>query len=108
VVPAGATSNLPLRKNNLAPRIGVAYSLTQRRWFAAATEYSGCPAMFLSRSTSERHAQCRYHDLHRTVDGVHPFRSITLPFPDGIFAPPGRSLGTVGTQQFSYAGGAVP
>src|SRR6267142_353617 len=35
-----------------------------------------------------------------TVDGTHPYNSISLPFPDGISAPPGRNLGTQGTQQF--------
>jgi hypothetical protein len=34
------------------------------------------------------------------VDGIHPYNSISLPFPDGISAPPGRALGTQGTQQF--------
>ncbi len=35
-----------------------------------------------------------------TVDGTHPLDSISLPFPNGIATPPGRSLGTQGTQQF--------
>jgi hypothetical protein len=35
-----------------------------------------------------------------TVDGTHPYNSISLPFPDGISPPPGRTLGTEGTQQF--------
>src|SRR6266436_5071927 len=35
-----------------------------------------------------------------TVDGTHPVNTIALPFPAGISAPPGRSLGTAGTQQF--------
>jgi hypothetical protein len=35
-----------------------------------------------------------------TVDGIHPYNSISLPFPNGISPPPGRSLGTEGTQQF--------
>ena len=35
-----------------------------------------------------------------TVDGTHPYNSISLPFPNGISPPPGRSLGTSGTQQF--------
>jgi hypothetical protein len=35
-----------------------------------------------------------------TIDGVHPYNTISLPFPDGISPPPGRTLGTEGTQQF--------
>jgi hypothetical protein len=35
-----------------------------------------------------------------TVDGTHPYNSISLPFPQGISSPPGRSLGTQGTQEF--------
>ena len=34
-----------------------------------------------------------------TVDGTH-LNSISLPFPQGISSPPGRSLGTQGTQEF--------
>jgi hypothetical protein len=34
------------------------------------------------------------------VDGIHPYNSISLPFPDGISPPPGRTLGVEGTQQF--------
>ena len=35
-----------------------------------------------------------------TVDGTHPYNSISLPFQNGISPPPGRSLGIQGTQQF--------
>ena len=35
-----------------------------------------------------------------TVDGSHPVNTIALPFPAGIAQPPGRTLGTQGTQQF--------
>ena len=35
-----------------------------------------------------------------TVDGIHPYNTISLPFPNGISPPPGTSLGTEGTQQF--------
>jgi hypothetical protein len=35
-----------------------------------------------------------------TVDGTHPVNTIALPFPAGISPPPGRTLGTLGTQRF--------
>src|SRR5258708_29530553 len=35
-----------------------------------------------------------------TVDGTHPFNSISRPFTGGISPPRGRSLGNRGTQQF--------
>jgi hypothetical protein len=35
-----------------------------------------------------------------TVDGTHPVSTIALPFPSGISSPPGRTLGTQGTQLF--------
>jgi hypothetical protein len=35
-----------------------------------------------------------------TLDGTHPINTIALPFPDGISAPPGRGLGTEGTQRY--------
>ncbi len=101
LVPSGTRNNLPLQKDNFAPRIGVAYGLTP-----TAIVRSGYGVFWVPNDVS--FALNPINDMINasattytgTVDGTHPHNSISLPFPDGISAPPGRSLGTRGTQQF--------
>ena len=94
-------NNLPLAKDNLAPRVGIAYSFSPTTvvrsgygifWIPDYMSYALNPDNDMVNSASTT--------FKGTVDGVHPYNTIALPFPDGIFAPPGRSLGTMGTQQF--------
>jgi hypothetical protein len=101
LIPPGTRNNLPFRKNNVAPRIGLAYSLTPKTvvrsgygifWVPSDVSFALNPVNDMLNAGSTTYTG--------TVDGVHPFRSISLPFPEGIFAPPGRSLGDRGTQQF--------
>jgi len=101
LVPAGTRSNLPLAKNSLAPRIGLAYSLTSRTlvrggygifWIPDDVSFALNPINDMVNTPGTTYTG--------TVDGTHPYNSIALPFPDGISPPPGRSLGNAGTQQF--------
>jgi Carboxypeptidase regulatory-like domain len=101
LVPPGTRNNLPLQNDNFAPRIGVAYGLTPKTivrsgygifWVPNDVSFALNPINDMINASSTTYTG--------TVDGTHPYNSITLPFPDGIFAPPGRSLGTRGTQQF--------
>lgn len=94
-------NNLPLSKNNVAPRIGIAYSLSPTTvmrsgygifWIPNYVSYALNPSNDMVNAASTTYTG--------TVDGVHPFNTISLPFPNGISAPPGRSLGSEGTQQF--------
>jgi len=94
-------NNLPLTKDNFAPRVGIAYSLTPKTiirsgygiyWIPNYVSYSLNPNNDMVNAASTTYTG--------TIDGIHPYNSITLPFPDGISSPPGRSLGTEGTQQF--------
>jgi hypothetical protein len=101
LVSAGGQNNLPLAKNNIAPRLGVALSLTPRTilrsgygifWIPNYVSYALNPSNDMVNAASTTYTG--------TVDGIHPYNSISLPFPNGISPPPGRTLGTVGTQQF--------
>lgn len=101
LVPPGTRNNLPLQKDNFAPRIGIAYSLTRKTilrsgygifWVPNDVSFALNPINDMINASSTTYTG--------TVDGTHPYNSITLPFPNGISAPPGRSLGTQGTQQF--------
>ena len=94
-------NNLPLAKNNLAPRLGVAYSLPHTTvvrsgygifWIPDYVSYALNPNNDMVNAASTTYTG--------TVDGIHPIDSISLPFPNGISTPPGRSLGAAGTQQF--------
>jgi hypothetical protein len=101
LLPPGIQHNLPLPKSNFAPRIGVAYGLTPKTivrsgygifWVPNDVSFALNPINDMINASGTTYTG--------TVDGTHPYNSISLPFPDGISAPPGRSLGTRGTQQF--------
>jgi len=101
LVSPGTRSNLPLAKGNLAPRIGLAYSLDAMTiirggygifWIPLDVSFALNPINDMVNAPGTTYTG--------TVDGAHPYNSISLPFPNGISAPPGRSLGTQGTQQF--------
>src|ERR1700731_781257 len=101
LVPPGTRNTLPLPKNNLAPRIGFAYSMTPKTivrsgygifWVPNYVSFALNPSNDMVNAASTTYTG--------TVDGTHPYNSISLPFPDGISPPPGRTLGTEGTQQF--------
>jgi hypothetical protein len=92
---------LPLAINNLAPRFGIAYSLSSTTvirsgygifWIPDYVSYALNPSNDMVNAASTTYTG--------TVDGIHPYNTISQPFPNGISAPPGRSLGTAGTQQF--------
>jgi hypothetical protein len=100
VSPTGR-NNLPLAKDNIAPRMGLAYSLSPSTvmrsgygifWIPNYVTYALNPSNDMVNAASTTYTG--------TVDGLHPYNTISLPFPDGISPPPGRTLGTLGTQQF--------
>ena len=101
LVPPGTRNNLPLPKDNFAPRVGLAYGLTPATVLAAGYGIFWVPndVSFALNPINDmiNAASTTYTG---TVDGTHPYNSISLPFPNGISPPPGRSLGTQGTQQF--------
>jgi len=101
LTPPGTRNNLPLEKDNFAPRIGIAYGLTPTTivrsgygifWVPNDVSFALNPINDMVNASATTYTG--------TLDGTHPYNSISLPFPDGISAPPGRSLGTQGTQQF--------
>jgi hypothetical protein len=101
LVPPGVRHNLPLQKDNFAPRIGVAYAVTPKTivrsgygifWVPNDVSFALNPINDMINASATTYTG--------TLDGTHPYNSISLPFPNGISAPPGRALGTRGTQQF--------
>ena len=101
LVSPSTRNNLPLRKDDVAPRLGLAYSVTPKTivrsgygifWIPNYVAYSLNPGNDMVNAASTT--------FTGTVDGIHPYSSISLPFPNGISPPPGRTLGLRGTQQF--------
>src|SRR5712671_4927395 len=101
LVAPGARNNLSAEKDSLAPRIGLAYGLTPKTivrggygifWVPNYVSFALNPINDMVNAASTTYTG--------TVDGTHPYNSILLPFTNGISPPPGRSLGTEGTQQF--------
>ena len=101
LVPSGTRTNLPLAKSDLAPRIGLAYGLTRKTivrsgygvfWIPTDVSFALNPINDMVNAAATTYTG--------TVDGTHPYTSLSLPFPEGISAPPGRSLGVQGTQRF--------
>ena len=94
-------TNLPLAKDNFAPRVGLAYSLSPRTvlrggygifWVPTDVSFALNPINDMVNAPGTTYTG--------TVDGIHPYTSISSPFPYGIAPPPGRSLGAQGTQEF--------
>ena len=101
LVPPSERNNVPLATNNVAPRFGAAYSLSHSTvmrtgygifWIPDYVAYALNPNNDMVNAASTTYTG--------TVDGIHPYNSISQPFPNGISPPPGRSLGIEGTQQF--------
>jgi hypothetical protein len=92
---------LPLPKNNLAPRVGVSISVSPTTVIRSGYGIFWTPSYILyALNPSNDMINAASTTYTGTVDGVHPYDTISLPFPRGISAPPGRSLGVQGTQQF--------
>lgn len=101
LVSRNSRNNLPLPKDSFSPRLGIAYSLAHKTvlrsgygvfWVPNYVSYSLNPNNDMVNAASTSYTG--------TIDGIHPYNTISLPFPNGIAPPPGRSLGVRGTQQF--------
>jgi Carboxypeptidase regulatory-like domain len=101
LVNSGDRNNIPLEKTEFSPRVGLAYGFSAKTvvrtgygifWIPNYVSFGLNPLNDMVNAASTTYSG--------TVDGTHPVNTIALPFPAGISAPPGRSLGTQGTQQF--------
>jgi Carboxypeptidase regulatory-like domain/TonB dependent receptor len=101
LVGPGHRNNIPLDKDELSPRVGLAYSINSKTvlrggygifWIPNYVAFSLNPLNDMVNAGTTTYTG--------TVDGTHPVNTIALPFPAGISEPPGRSLGLSGTQQY--------
>jgi len=101
LVSPGARSNLPLPENNFAPRLGLALALTPKTVMRSGYGIFRVPNyVSFALNPNNDMVNAASTTFIGTVDGTHPYNSISLPFPGGISPPPGRSLGVQGTQEF--------
>jgi hypothetical protein len=101
VSPTGRRSNIPLDKTNISPRVGFAYS------YDAKTVIRGGYGIFFipnyvsfglnPNNDPVNDATTSYTG---TINGTVPTNTINTPFLPSIVPPVGRTLGTVGTQQY--------
>jgi len=89
LVSPGERNNLPLAKDNMSPRFGIAYSLSSTTvvrsgygilWIPDYMSYALNPNNDMVNAASTTYTG--------TVDGIHPYNTISLPFPNGISPPP--------------------
>ena len=101
LVSPGSRSNIPLAKRDFAPRVGIAYGITPKTIIRSSYGIFWIPTdVSFALNPINDTVNAPGTTYTGTVDGTHPYNSISLPFANGISAPPGRTLGLVGTQQF--------
>jgi hypothetical protein len=100
VPPAGTA--IPLDKTNISPRVGFAYSFDQK-----TVVRGGYGVFFIPNYVSfglnpnndlVNDATTSYNG---TINGTVPINTINTPFLPSIVPPVGRTLGTLGTQQYA-------
>jgi hypothetical protein len=100
VKPGG--NSIPLDKTNISPRVGFAYSFNQK-----TVVRGGYGIFFIPNYVSfglnpnndlVNDATTSYNG---TINGITPINTIATPFLPNIVPPVGRTLGTVGTQQYA-------
>ncbi len=102
LVKPGSRTNIPLDKTNVSPRIGFAYSFNPKTvvrggygifWIPNYVSFGLNP-----NNDPVNDATTSYTG---TVNGTVPTNTINTPFLPSIVPPVGRTLGTVGTQQYA-------
>ncbi len=101
LVDPSSRNNIPLEKLAFSPRMGFAFAVDSKTvirggygifWVPNYVSFALNPLNDMVNAASTTYTG--------TLDGTHPINTIALPFADGIAAPPGRTLGTEGTQRY--------
>ncbi len=89
---AGVDNTMSIQWGNFAPRIGIAYQATARTVIR-----SGFAILYHSQigeaSVAPSDSFSASNPMLATIDGAHPFNTLSNPFPNGIAGPTQGSLG---------------
>ncbi len=86
-------SQFPLDRNNLAPRLGLAYQASRRTVIRAGFARMFAPSNHAAHGTVGNNGFKTENEWITSLDGITPFNLLRNPFPQGFRPNPGASLG---------------
>src|SRR5882757_1142176 len=101
LVPPGSTA-IPLDKTNISPRVGFAYSFDQKTVIRGGYGIFFIPNyVSFGLNPNNDLVNDATTSYNGTINGTVPINTINTPFLPSIVPPVGRTLGTLGTQQYA-------
>ena len=101
LVSPGKRTNIPLDRTNVSPRVGFAYSVNPKTVIRGGYGIFWIPNyVSFGLNPNNDPVNDATTSYTGTVNGVVPTNTIHTPFLPSIVPPVGRTLGTVGTQQY--------
>jgi hypothetical protein len=102
LVPTGGGNAIPLDKTNISPRVGFAYSFDQKTVIRGGYGIFFIPNyVSFGLNPNNDLVNDATTSYNGTINGTVPINTINTPFLPSIVPPVGRTLGTLGTQQYA-------
>ena len=102
LVPPGGGNAIPLDKTNISPRVGFAYSFDQKTVIRGGYGIFFIPNyVSFGLNPNNDLVNDATTSYNGTINGTVPINTINTPFLPSIVPPVGRTLGTLGTQQYA-------
>jgi Carboxypeptidase regulatory-like domain/TonB dependent receptor len=102
LVPTGGGNSIPLDKTNISPRVGFAYSFNPKTVIRGGYGVFFIPNyVSFGLNPNNDLVNDATTSFNGTINGTVPINTINTPFLPSIVPPVGRTLGTLGTQQYA-------